>query len=321
MDYSIILPSKPRVVFEEETKGIYEIDGLYAGYGHTIGNSLRRVILSSLPGAAVTSVKIEGADHEFSTLSGIKEDVIMILLNLKHVRFKMLTDEPQKAALSVSGAKEVTAKDISASSQLEILNKDAYIATLTSKNSKLNIEITVEKGLGYVPRETLRKDKIGTGEIVLDAAFTPIRRVNYEVENMRVGERTDYNRLRFNIETDGIISPREALEKSIEIMIKQLKAIVGFEDEPETEAILKEVPDKKEEQKEEAAEPDSLKTRIEDLGLSSRTLKALQAASIRTVGGMARKREEDLLAIENLGKKGIQEIRRGLGELGITLKE
>jgi DNA-directed RNA polymerase subunit alpha len=167
----------------------------------------------------------------------------------------------------------------------------------------------------------LRKDKIGTGEIVLDAAFTPIRRVNYEVENMRVGERTDYNRLRFNIETDGIISPREALEKSIEIMIKQLKAIVGFEDEPETEAILKEVPDKKEEQKEEAAEPDSLKTRIEDLGLSSRTLKALQAASIRTVGGMARKREEDLLAIENLGKKGIQEIRRGLGELGITLKE
>src|SRR3989304_2241100 len=184
MDYSIILPSKPRVVSEEETKGVYEIDGLYAGYGHTLGNSLRRVILSSLPGNAITVVKIDGVNHEFSTISGIKEDVIMILLNLKHVRFKMHSDEPQKATISVSGVKNVTASDIKTSSQLEVLNKDVHIATLTDKNVKLNMELTIERGLGYVPREVLRKDKLEVGTIVLDAAFTPVRRVNYEVENM-----------------------------------------------------------------------------------------------------------------------------------------
>lgn len=323
MDYSIILPSKPRVVSEEATKGVYEIDSLYAGYGHTLGNSVRRTILSSLPGSAITTVKIDGAPHEFSVLPGVKEDVIMILLNLKQVKFKMLTDEPQKVVISASGAKEVTAADIKTSSQLEVINKDMRIATLTDKNSKLNIELTVEKGLGYVPREILRKDKVEVGTIVLDAAFTPIRRVNYEVENMRVGDRTDYNRLRFIIETDGVISPREALEKAIELLIKQLKAIVGFEDENSNAEILKEMPIKNEgaETLDAVSKEDYLKTRIEDLNLSSRTLKSLSEASIRTVGGLTRKKEEDLLVIDNLGKKGIQEIRRALGNLGLSLKE
>ncbi len=323
MDYSIILPSKPRIVSEEETKGVYEIDSLYAGYGHTLGNSVRRTILSSLPGSAVTTVKIDGAPHEFSVLPGVKEDVIMILLNLKQVKFKMLTDEPQKVTISASGAKEVTAADIKISSQLEVINKDAHIATLTDKSSKLNIELTVEKGLGYIPREILKKDKVEVGTIVLDAAFTPVRRVNYEVENMRVGDRTDYNRLRFTIETDGVISPREALEKAIELLIKQLKAMVGFEDENSNAEILKEMPVKKEveEELDAVSKEDYLKTRIEDLNLSSRTLKTLSEASIRTVGGLTRKREEDLLLIENLGKKGIQEIRRALGNLGLMLKE
>lgn len=322
MDYSIILPSKPRIVSEEATKGVYEIDGLYAGYGHTLGNSLRRAILSSLPGNAITTVKIEGAPHEFSVLPGVKEDVIMILLNLRQVKFKMLTDEPQKATISISGAKDITASDIKTSGQLEIVNKDLHIATLTDKSSKFEVELTIEKGLGYIPREVLRKDKVEVGVIVLDAAFTPIRRVNYEVENMRVGDRTDYNRLRFIIESDGTVSPREALEKSIAILIKQLKAIVGFEEEHSTEEILKEMPVKEsKEEVSDAMEEDYLKTRIEDLNLSARTSKSLSEASIRTVGGLARKKEEDLLAIDNLGKKGVQEIRRALGNLGLTLKE
>jgi len=337
MDYNISLPSKPRIVSEDGNKGVYEIDGLYAGYGHTLGNSLRRIILSSLPGAAVTLVKIDGVSHEFSTISGVKEDVINILLNLKKTRFKMLVDEPQKMTISVKGAKDVTAKDIKASGQVEILNEDQHLATLTGKDSKLEIEITVEKGLGYVSRENIHKDKVDVGIMVLDAIFTPIRRVNYEVENMRVGERTDYNRLRFSIETDGIISPREALEKSIEIMIKHLKEIIGFKDEDlaiieEAEMISeeaskqakeeKQIAGEEEEEEEEPAEEDKevLKTRVEDLQLSSRTLNSLSDAGIRTVGGLARKKEEDLLEVEGIGKKAVQEIRRALGNYGLILK-
>ncbi len=323
MDYNISLPSKPKIISEEGNKGIYEIEGLYAGYGHTLGNSLRRIILSSLPGSAVTSVKIEGAQHEFSTFPGIKEDVINILLNLKKVRFKMNTDEPQTAEISVSGVKEVMAKDIKTPSQLEVVNKDQRIATLTSKDAKLQIALTVEKGLGYVSREQIHKDKVDVGTIILDAVFTPIRRVNYEVENMRVGERTDYNRLRFSIETDGIITPREALEKSIEIMIKHLKEVIGFKEEeipgPEKiEAIKREIAEKDE--KPEAEDKEILKTRIEDLQLPSRTLNALSESGIRTLGGLARKREDDLLGMEGVGKKAVQEIKRALGNYGLILK-
>jgi DNA-directed RNA polymerase subunit alpha len=320
MDYKIALPSKPRVVSEEGNKGIYEIDGLYAGYGYTLGNSLRRIILSSIPGAAITSVKIEGVSHEFSKIPGIKEDVITILLNFKKIRFKLHTDEPQQATISVRGAKNVIAKDIKASSQVEVLNKDEHIATLTAKDAKFNVGLTIEKGLGYVIRENLHKEKVEIGTIVLDAIFTPIRRVNYEVENMRVGERTDYNRLRFFIETDGTISPAEALEKAIEIMINHLKAIIGFQEAPEVteEVLLTSIPGEGKKEKIEDAE--ILKTRIEDLQISSRTLNALSHAGIRTVGGLARKREVDLLEIEGVGKKAVQEIRRALGNYGMILK-
>lgn len=320
MDYKIALPLKPRVVSEEGNKGIYEIDGLYAGYGYTLGNSLRRIILSSIPGAAITSVKIEGVSHEFSKIPGIKEDVITILLNFKKIRFKLHTDEPQQAIISVQGVKNITAKDIKASSQVEVLNKDEHIATLTAKDAKFNVGLTIEKGLGYVIRENLHKEKVEIGVIVLDAIFTPIRRVNYEVENMRVGERTDYNRLRFFIETDGTISPAEALEKSIEIMINHLKAIIGFQEAPEVaeEAVLTSIPGEGEKEKIEDAE--ILKTRIEDLQISSRTLNALSHAGIRTVGGLARKKEADLLKTEGVGKKAVQEIRRALGNYGMILK-
>lgn len=322
MEHNITLPSKPRVVKEEEFSGIYEIDALYPGYGHTLGNSLRRIILSSLAGAAITSVKIEGVPHEFSTIAGVKEDVITILLNLKRVRMSLITDEPVPLILEVKGPKKVTAGDIKLPGQVKILNPEQEIAEITQKGVLLSMEITVQKGLGYIPREALQQEKVETGTIVLDAVFTPIRRVNYEVDNMRVGDRTDFNRLRILIETDGTILPREALEKAIEIMIHQLKAIVGFkEEEIEKDAGEEEeraVTDEEGEKREEDTEV--LKTRVDMLGLSTRTSNALSNANIRTVGGLARKKEEDILAIEGLGTKGLQEVRRALSNFGITLK-
>ncbi len=313
----IILPSKPKIIQEKGSSGVYEIDGLYPGYGHTLGNSLRRIILLSLKGAAITSVKIKGVNHEFSSISGVKEDVINIILNLKNIKVKMLTNEPQILNLKVKGVKNVKAEDIDAPGQVEILNKDLYIADITDKNAELSIEMRVEKGLGYVPKEVLQKDRVEVGAIVLDASFTPIRRVNYEVENMRVGDRTDFNRLRIFIETDGTISPKEALESSIQIMITQLKAIVGFEEkkkpEKEKDGEAKEPEEKKE------IDVEFMKTRIESVDLSTRTVKALSKANIRTVGGLARKKEKDLLEIEGLGAKGIQEIKKALSNFGITL--
>ena len=322
LETNITLPSKPRVVSEEENHGIYEIDGLYPGYGHTLGNSLRRIILSSLPGAAITQVKIDGADHEFSTLSGIKEDVITILLNLKRIRIASHTDEPIKIQLEKTGVGHVTAKDISAPSQVEILNPEQPICEITNKSTALKMEITVERGLGYVPREVHKRDKVDVGTIALDAVFTPIRRANYEVENMRVGDRTDYNRLRINVETDGTYTPRAAVESAIEVMIHQLKAIVGFQegtqDQEHDTATGSDEPSATAD-----SEPDQdiLKTRVETLDLSTRTLQALEAASIRTLGGLVRKKKDDILALDGIGPKGGDEISDLLDKMGLTLSE
>lgn len=317
--HSIVLPSKPKIIKEDGFSGVYEIDGLYPGYGQTLGNSLRRIILSSLPGAAVTSVKIPSVNHEFSTVPGVTEDVINVLLNLKKVRFMMLTDEPQILSLKAKGAGVLTAADIKVPGQVKVLNPEQVIAHITDKGAELNIEITIERGLGYVAKEALQKNRVDIGTITLDAIFTPIRKVSYEVENMRVGDRTDFNRLRISISTDGTISAREAIEKSIEIMINQLKAIIGFKEE---EIVHKDnqvkIAGGVNENKELDAE--FLKTRIESLELSPRTQNALTAANIRTVGGLARKKEKDILEIEGLGAKGITEIKKALGNFGITLK-
>jgi len=318
LEYSITLPTKPRVVSEHDFEGIYEIDGLYPGYGHTLGNSRRRIILSSLSGAAITAVKLDGAQHEFTTLQGVREDVVTILLNLKKLRFEMLTDEPQTVRLSAKGTKKVTGADLSIPGQVRLLNPDSYIAELTEKGATLDAEFRVEKGLGYVPREVLKKDRVDIGEISVDAIFSPIRRVNYEVENMRVGDRTDFNRLRISIETDGTLSARTALEQAIEIMITQLKAVVGFREEEIPQAAAPSSSADISPSGEIAAE--AMKTRIEDLELSSRTVSALEKANIRTVGGLARKKEEDLMDIEGLGPKSIQEIKRALANFGIILK-
>ena len=324
-DYTILLPSKPKVISEEGESGVFEIEGLYPGYGHTLGNSLRRIILSSLPGVAITSVKITGVSHEFSVLEGVKEDVITMLLNLKKIRMRFTTDEPQALYLKVKGPslqteeKVVRASDLEVPGQVEILTPDEVIATIIGKNTVLDMEIKAEKGLGFMPKEMIEKSRVDIGTIALDGIFTPIRRASYEVENMRVGDRTDFNKLRMSIETDGTVSPSFALSSAIEIMINQLKAIVGFrEDELVVEG--KSAREGRSSTERTAIDPEVLKTRVESLDISPRARTALSLANIRTVGGLARKKEKDLLEIDGLGAKGIQEIKKALGEFGIILK-
>lgn len=317
----ILLPSQPKIIKEEGHLGIYEIDGLYPGYGHTLGNSLRRIILSSIEGVAVTSLKIKGVNHEFSTLDGVKEDVITIILNLKKLRFKILTDEAQTVSISLKGPKIVTGGDFKLQGQVEIMNPEQYICEVTEKNTDFQLDIEIQAGLGYLSKEMIQKDRVEIGAIAIDALFSPIRRVNYEVENMRVGNRTDFNRLRISIESDGSVTPRSALESSIQTMINQLRSIVGFkaeDEEPLVREIVEETRSDSSNNKEEF--DDILKTRIESLDMSQRTINALINANIRTVGGLARKKEKDLGEIDGLGSKGVQEIKSMLKEFSIELK-
>jgi DNA-directed RNA polymerase subunit alpha len=324
MNTSIVSPSKPKIIKEDGNKGSYEIGGLYPGYGHTLGNSLRRIILSSLPGAAITSIKIAGIPHEFSTVKGVKEDVISMILNLKKVKFSMIGEEVV-LTLKKKGTGDVTAKDIDVAGQVEILTPDQHIATITESDAVLQIEITLSTGIGYVSKEVLQKERVPVESITLDAAFSPILNVSYDVDQMRVGDRTDFNRLVINIETDGSITPKEALEKSIEIMIYQLKAIIDFQDIqevlatdlPENEEV-KETPESK---LDKDVLDDVLKTRIESLDISQRTINSLIEANIRTIGGLIRKKEKDLLDVDGMGKKGIDELKEILAKFDLTIKE
>ena len=253
---------------ENDTVGVFDIEGLYRGYGITVGNALRRTLLSSLPGAAITRFKIKGVGHEFTTIPGVIEDIVEIGLNLKKVRFVFFAEEPQTLTLKVKGEKDVTSKDIKGNAQVEVKN-DVHIATLTSKNADLDMEITIEKGLGYQPVEAQKTGRLPIGTIALDAVFSPVQNVNFRVENMRVGERTDYNRVRLEIETDGTISPSSALHKASSVLIdhfgkisevdvKESKQEKGEADEPEKKSVAKKTTAKK-------ASPKSTKsTRLPD---------------------------------------------------------
>jgi DNA-directed RNA polymerase subunit alpha len=205
-------------VKETDTVGTFHIEGLYAGYGTTIGNSLRRVLLSSLPGAAISQVKIKGVKHEFSTIPGMMEDVVEFTMNLKKVRFNFKAEEPQTLKLKVKGQKDVKAGDIESTTLVEVVNKDLYLASLTDKKTELDIEVTVDKGLGYVPVEDRKNERLPIGTIVLDCIYSPIKNVQFDVEYMRVGEDTDYNRLKITIETDGSISPSRAFHQASNIL-------------------------------------------------------------------------------------------------------
>ena len=255
----IHLPLSPKIIKEEKNRAIFEIEELYPGYGVTIGNSLRRVLFSSLPGAAITQVKIKGVQHEFSTIPGVLEDVISIILNLKQLRFKLFSEEPQKATLKVKGEREVKADDFKLPSQVELVNKDTHVATLTNKSASLEIEVLIERGVGYQSRELRRKsksqEKLEIGVIPLDAIFSPVKKVSFKVENMRVGKRTDFDRLFLEIETDGTISPKEAFFQANEILLSHFNLFASvFGDEKENfekETVKKPAKEKKKEKKKE----------------------------------------------------------------------
>ena len=326
----IPLPSTPKTVSYENNKAVFEIEGLYPGYGQTIGNSLRRVLLSSLKGAAITSFKIGGVGHEFSTIEGVMEDIVELTLNLKQLRFLIHEEGSYTIQLSAKGERDITGKDFTMPSQLELMNKDAHIATLSSKKANLELEAVVESGLGYVPVEARNKDKVEVGTIALDAAFSPVKHVNYEVKNMRVGDRTDYNRIHLSIETDGSVTPEYAFQEATKILVNQFTALTGTIEETKTypkKESEEESTDKKEDddeqEKGEISEKEEtfLKMKLDDLKLSSRTLNVLREAGIKTVSGVMRKREDTLREIEGLGDKAIQEIKKALGNLGINLKK
>lgn len=320
MNTNISLPKAPKLIEQiSKNRAIFEIEELYPGYGLTLGNALRRVMLSSLSGAAITSVKIKDVNHEFSTIPGVLEDVVEIILNLKQIRFKIYGDEPQTIILKAKGEKQILASDIKLISQVEIANPDALIATLTSKNASLEIEIQVEKGLGYSERETRKKDKQEIGSIAVDAIFTPIIMINYDTTDMRVGDKTNYNRLKFDIETDGTITPTEALTNAAQILIEQFQVITTAASKIIKTEHREEIKEKLIEK--EKKEEDITKSKIEDLKLSNRTQSILLGSRIKTVAGLLRLKEYDLLQLEGLGKHAVKEIKKALGKLGLTLKQ
>jgi len=306
----ISIPQKPKIVKTEGNRAVFEIEGLHPGYGVTLGNALRRVMLSSLPGAAVVGIKIKGVQHEFSTILHVAEDVIEIILNLRQIRFKLYSDQPVRLNLVAKGEKEAKAGDIKTTSEVEIINPEVVIANLTNKKAELEMEIEIDKGLGFVPVEARKKEKLEIGYIAVDSQFAPIRKVNFETENMRVGDRTDYNRLRIDIETDGSVTPEEAFNQSNKILVEQFKALIGEETTEKSAA----------EQTDEATQ-DPLKTKIEDLKFSVRTANALLAGGVKIVGSLVKKNEVALREIEGLGDKGINEINKALRKLGLGLKE
>jgi len=241
---AITSPQKPKYTALDTNYGKFEILGCYPGYGTTLGNALRRVVLSSLEGAAAKSVKITGVSHEFSTIDGVMEDVVQIILNLKQVRFKLHGEESVKISLKAKGEGVVTAASFKTPSSVEIVNKDQVIATISDKKTELEMEIEIDKGLGYMPVELREKtEDREIGVIAIDAIYTPVKRVNYEVENMRVGKRTDYDKITLEIVTDGSISPTEAFEKSVSILGSQFASLMEVEKEGEAvEVVLAEVP-------------------------------------------------------------------------------
>ncbi|MEA2113113.1 MAG: DNA-directed RNA polymerase subunit alpha [Patescibacteria group bacterium] len=323
----ITLPKKPKITKKGENRATFEIEACYPGYGITLGNAFRRILLSSLSGAAITDVKISGVQHEFSTIPHVVEDVIQIILNLKQIRFKLQTEGPVNVQLKVKGEKEVKAGDIQTVAGLEVVNKDAHIATLTNKKAELEMEIKVDSGLGYSPLESRKKEKIEIGKIAIDTIFSPVRRANYVIENMRVGEKTNYNRLIFDIETDGTITPAEAFLKAGQILVKQFKVFTLLEKKEKKKTVKAKIaaakktkikPAKKKSASNMATE--AAKQKIKDLKISPRVIASLEAAGFKTVAGLIRKSEGDLKKLEGLGGKGIIEIKRAIGKLGLTLK-
>lgn len=321
--FSISLPKSPIYKELDEKSGQLIIEECFPRYGATLGNSLRRVLLSSLEGNAIVSVKIKGITHEFSSIDGIIEDVVQIILNLKAVRFKLEGVDEATAFLKVKGKKEVTAKDFETTSELEVVTPEEHIATITNSATTLDLEIKVKKGLGYVPVEQ-RDDEKEIGTIAVDAIYNPVKRVNFSVENMRVGKRTDYEKVILDVVTDGSISPRDAYQKAVEILMAQFNSIFTIGDKKKTS--LKGDTNKKTVKAEATVDEkikvseDSVIKNLADLNLPTRTASVLEDNNITTIKQIEKMTENDLLDLEGMGEKGIKEIRKAIGGLGIILK-
>lgn len=297
---------------EDPNYGKFIVEPLERGYGTTLGNSLRRILLSSLPGAAVTSVKIDGILHEFSTIPGAKEDVTEIILNLKKLAVRLNNDDTKKAIINVTGPKEVTAEDIVADSDLEIFNPDLHIATL-EENASLIMEIDFAKGRGYVSADQNKTEDTPISVIPVDSIFTPVRKVNYTVQDTRVGHVTDFDKLILEIWTDGSITPTEGVSIGAKIMQEHLNLFIELTDVADSMEFMVE---KEEDQKEKA-----LEMTIEELELSVRSFNCLKRASINTVEELTRKSEDDMMKVKNLGKKSLDEVKNKLEELGLSLRQ
>ena len=306
---------KPKIetveISEDSKYGKFVVEPLERGYGNTLGNSLRRILLSSLPGAAVTSIQIDGVLHEFSTVEGVVEDVASIILNIKKLALKIYSDEEKVIEIDVKGDGTVTAADITHDSDVEILNPDLYIATI-AKNGHLRMRMYARRGRGYTPADQNKREDLPIGVIPIDSIYTPVSRVNFQVENTRVGQNSDFDKLSLDVWTDGSIGPKEAISLGAKILTEHLNIFVGLTNEAQTAEIMVE---KEEDQKEKV-----LEMTIEELDLSVRSYNCLKRAGINTVLELANKSEDDMMKVRNLGRKSLEEVKAKLEELGLGLR-
>ncbi|WP_308858223.1 DNA-directed RNA polymerase subunit alpha [Lacticaseibacillus paracasei] len=305
---------KPNItkVDESTNYGKFVVEPLERGYGTTLGNSLRRILLSSLPGAAISSIQIDGVLHEFSTIDGVLEDVIQIILNIKKLALKMNTDEDKNIEIDVNGPAKVTAADIVADPDVEVLNPEQYICTVAD-GGHFHVRMTVKKGRGYVAADQNKSDDMPIGVLPIDSIFTPISRVNYQVESTRVGRRNDFDKLTLDVWTNGSISPREAISLAAKILTEHLDIFVNLTDEAKNAEIMVE--------KEETHKEKMLEMTIEELDLSVRSYNCLKRAGINTVQELTNKTEADMMKVRNLGRKSLEEVKNKLADLGLGLRK
>lgn len=307
---------KPNIHKVEETDsyGKFVVEPLERGYGTTLGNSLRRVLLASLPGAAITSIQIDGVLHEFSTVEGVTEDVTQIILNLKKVSLKLDSEEQKDLEIDVKGPAEVTAGDIQGDGEVEVLNPDLYIATVAD-GAELHIKMTADKGRGYFSANDnkTRMDDLAIGVLPIDSIYTPIERVNYTVENARVGQRNDYDKLTLDVWTDGSLTPTEAVSLGAKILTEHLAMFVNLTEEAQNAQVMVE--------KEETHKEKMLEMTIEELDLSVRSYNCLKRAGINTVKELTDRTEADMMKVRNLGQKSLEEIKLKLNDLGVSFRQ
>lgn len=298
-----------KVIKDDGNRASFAVEPLYPGYGMTLGNALRRAILSSLGGAAATAVKIDNVSHEFSTIPGVKEDVISIILNLKKLRFRVFSDEPQYIVLTKSGKGPVTGADIKTTSEVEIANPEQVICTIDDAKTKVGMEIRVEKGRGFQPVETREGEKLEVGMIAIDALFTPVQRVRYAVENTRVGQMTDLDKLILDIETDGTITPAEAVAQAAELLVEHFGVVAGKEAPAQAEVAA------------DGSSDSAAKIMIEEINLTPRTTNALLNNEIKSVRDLLRLSDEELRDLKGFGSKAYHEVKDKLTEMGFEQAE